>query len=74
MSMVQVELSNGSNSLLNKVMAAFARPTRLVSSQKIQSGQQVDAQLFEVEEEHRLREALQQVSTKVHIRAHSDFC
>ena len=70
MSMVQVELSNGSNSLLIKVMAAFARPTRLVSSHKIQFGQQVDAQLFENEEEHRLREALQQVSTKVHMRVH----
>ena len=57
--------SKGSDSLLSKVMAAFARPTRLCNSQKIDSSTDVDAQLFELEEERQLQVAFQQVASKV---------
>ena len=63
--MVQAEISKGSDSLLSKVMAAFARPTRLVNSQKIDGSTTVDAQLFELEEERQLQAAFQRVASKV---------
>ena len=63
--LAQAELSKGSDSLLSKVMAAFARPTRLCNSQKIDSSTDVDAQLFELEEERQLQVAFQQVASKV---------
>lgn len=62
---MQAELSRGSSSVLSKVMAAFARPTRLVSSQAMDSNAQVDEQLFEVEEERQLLASYQQVASKV---------
>ena len=46
-------------------MAAFARPTRLVSSQKMDNTTQVDQKLFEEEEESQLQLAYQQVASKV---------
>ncbi len=63
--MLQDELSRGSSSVLSKVMAAFARPTRLVGSQAMDSSAQVDEQLFEVEEERQLLASYQQVASKV---------
>ena len=63
--MLQAELSRGSSSVLSKVMAAFARPTRLVSSQAMDADAQVDEQLFEVEEERQLLASYQQVASKV---------
>ena len=63
--LVQAELSKGSDSLLSKVMAAFARPTRLCNSQKIDVSTDVNAQLFELEEERQLQMAFQQVASKV---------
>ena len=55
----------GSSSMLSKVMAAFARPTRLVSSQAMDADAQVDEQLFEVEEERQLLASYQRVASKV---------
>lgn len=46
-------------------MAAFARPTRLVSSQAVDPDAQVDDQLFELEEEDQLQLAYQQVASQV---------
>ncbi|DBA71104.1 TPA: hypothetical protein ACH3X2_011520 [Trebouxia sp. C0005] len=63
---LQAELSRGSSSVLSKVMAAFARPTRLVSSQAVDADAQVDEHLFELEEERQLLASYQQVAAKVH--------
>ncbi len=65
---MQAELSRGSSSVLSKVMAAFARPTRLVSSQAVDADAQVDEQLFEIEEERQLLASYQQVASKVALR------
>lgn len=62
---MQAELSKGGDSLLSKVMAAFARPTRLVSSQAVSPDAQVDAQLFEADEERQLQAAYHEVASKV---------
>ena len=58
-------MSKGDNSVMSKVMAAFARPTRLVNSQKIDSKAAVDECLFEEEEERQLQLAYQQVVSQV---------
>ena len=46
-------------------MAAFARPTRLVNSQKVDPTTQVDDQLFQEEEEKQLQLVYQQVASEV---------
>lgn len=51
--------------MLTKVMAAFARPTRLVKSQKVDPSTKVDDKLFEVEEERQLQLVYQQVASQV---------
>lgn len=61
----QVEMSKGEDGLLTRVMAAFARPTRLVNSQKVDLSTEVDDKLFEVEEEHQLQLVYQQVASQV---------
>ena len=51
--------------MLTKVMAAFARPTRLVKSQKMDPSTEIDDKLFEVEEERQLQAVFRQVASKV---------
>lgn len=63
---LQVEMKKGSDGQLSTVMAAFARPTRLVRSQPLDPSCQVNPQLFELQEEHQLLQAFQQVKSKVH--------
>ena len=62
-------MSKGSVGVLSKVMAAFARPTRLVNSQAASSNAQVDDELFEAEEERQLQAAYQRVASKVGYQA-----
>ena len=54
-------------------MAAFARPTRLVRAQAARPHDTVDAALFELEEEHQLQAAYEQVASQVPVAATS-FC
>lgn len=61
----QAEMSKGEAGLLSKVMAAFARPTRLVNSQKVGPDTQVDDKLFQEEEERQLHLVYQQVASQV---------
>lgn len=58
-------MSKGEEGMLTKVMAAFARPTRLVKSQKVDPSTEVDDKLFEVEEERQLQVVYQQVASQV---------
>ena len=58
-------MSKGEDGLLTKVMAAFARPTRLVKSQKLDPSTEVEDNLFEVEEERQLQSVYQQVASQV---------
>lgn len=58
-------MSKGEGGMLTKVMAAFARPTRLVKSQKLDPGAEVDDNLFEEEEERQLQLVFQQVVSQV---------
>lgn len=60
-------MGKGENSMMSKVMAAFARPTRLVNSQKADPNMAVDEGLFEEEEERQLQIAYQQVASQVSI-------
>ena len=62
---LQVEMSKGEDGMLTQVMAAFARPTRLVKSQKLDPSTEVDDNLFEVEEERQLQTVYQQVASQV---------
>lgn len=58
-------MSKGEDGMLTKIMAAFARPTRLVKSQKMSPSTEVDDKLFEVEEERQLEMVYQQVASQV---------
>lgn len=58
-------MSKGEDGMLTKIMAAFARPTRLVKSQKMSPSTEVDDKLFEVEEERQLQMVYQQVASQV---------
>ncbi|KAL3155346.1 hypothetical protein ABBQ38_010907 [Trebouxia sp. C0009 RCD-2024] len=62
---LQAELSKGEGGPLSRVMAAFARPTRLVNSQKVDPTTQVDEQLFQEEEEKQLHRVYRQVVSQV---------
>lgn len=58
-------MSKGEGGPLSRVMAAFARPTRLVNSQMVDPTTQVDDQVFQEEEEKQLHLVYRQVVSQV---------
>lgn len=62
---MQAELDKGERGSLSTVMAAFARPTRLVRAQAVPPSDTLEAALFELAEEEELQTVYQQVASQV---------
>lgn len=63
--LLQAELDKGEGGSLSTVMAAFARPTRLVRAQATPPPDSVDSALFELPEEQQLLTVYQEVAAQV---------